>query len=571
MLSIFLGGAVVAAPAALRAQDSDSDGVPDVADVFPCDANQAGVTYFPAEGASALLAFEDQWPEHTDLDFNDVVVRVNYRVALDGAGDAVSLTAYLSPVALGGAWSNGLALQLPIGANGVSARRQIAGGSWEALGLEADADATVIISPNLRELFQGAAGPINSEPGQPRVDGQPITLEVTFANPVTLPLSEAPFDLFVFRAGDFSHQIHLPRYRGTAAMNTALFGTGEDGTTPSRAFVHRTGIPAALELMSTTRYPLEGVQISALFPDIVSFASSGGAQSQDFYSSNVVASQGFDAPPPAVPAAPAPDTSCLPNGQVPERAGSSCQELLANGVTTSGVYWIDLGLGPFQVYCEQILEGGGWMFAWKNLGGTIPSGANAQSNALLFAATTQRDVPPHWVSRRSGINHEVWQWARGRTGREWLKASTLYDPQGNVAYEQNFRMDFGAVTWDWILSRSGGEPCHVAPGPIAVWVNGASLGSTDRVNSYQRTGATYGLANTGNSGQDQCGQPTSNLVDDPNGLIYRLDGGDGLNAIRHVFSYVHDQSGRDSSRCNFACWSANSNGGYGEAFTWLVR
>ncbi len=59
------------------AQDSDADGVPDAADTFPCDAARAAVTYSPGATQSALLAFEDQWPGSTDLDYNDVVLRAH--------------------------------------------------------------------------------------------------------------------------------------------------------------------------------------------------------------------------------------------------------------------------------------------------------------------------------------------------------------------------------------------------------------------------------------------------------------------------------------------------------------
>jgi LruC domain-containing protein len=311
---------VAALPAIAAAADSDGDGVPDSADAFPCDGLRAGITYFPGFDSSALLSFEDQWPGATDLDFNDVTVRAHYRLETDPAGDLVTLRAVLDPVALGGELSNGLALQVPAGRQGVSARRRVAGGAWQPLTLEGDANATVIISQDLRELYGNPSGAVNSRTNRPRLTGQRLELEIDFVPGATLPIGDAPFDLFIFRAGDFGHQIHFPQYAGTAAMKASLFYSEEDGSDATRRFVHRSGVPAALNLMTTTRYPHEAVPVSDLFPDILAFASSRGAQNQSFYAQNVVDAKGHDVAAPALPPPPNVDTSCV----VAPPSGAGC-------------------------------------------------------------------------------------------------------------------------------------------------------------------------------------------------------------------------------------------------------
>ena len=308
----FLFTAILAgASAPAFAQDSDGDGVPDAADAFPCDPTLASVVYAPSETGWAMLAYEDLWPVWSDLDYNDVVVRTQFRLYRDAQGLVRRISAFFDPTALGGDYDNGLALQLPVSRSGVTARRRVASGEWQDLSLEADANATVIISDNLRELFGGVEGPINSRSEGPTLAGQRIELELTFSSPASLSTGLAPYDVFIFRSGDFGHQIHFPAYGGTQAMRTELLGTGNDRSVQGRYFVHSTGTPFALNLQGTSRYPSESVMIDQLFPDIVPFAYSAGALNTNFYLSTIVGSAGRLAPDALAPAVPEPSTSCL--------------------------------------------------------------------------------------------------------------------------------------------------------------------------------------------------------------------------------------------------------------------
>lgn len=60
--------------------------------------------------------------------------------------------------------------------------------------------------------------------------------------------------------------------------------------------------------------------------------------------------------------------SRLLDGQSPSTAASSANELLKNGYTGSGIYWINPGGsytgGAVQIYCDQVYDGGGWMLAF---------------------------------------------------------------------------------------------------------------------------------------------------------------------------------------------------------------
>lgn len=343
------------------AQDTDGDGVLDPADAFPCNGSVAGQAFAPAEAVHAMLQFEDQWPGHSDLDMNDVVLTYNFAAHTDGGGAVVALRVTLNVLALGGTLTHGLALQLPVPASAVaSATLTTAGGSAQALlPLASEGDFTVEVMPNLRALFGGQADQINSIQGQPVITAPALMLDLVFAAPTLLPLSQAPYDLFIFETGDPGHEIHRPMYSGTSRMNTALFGTGVDASSPGRNFVDSSGLPYALSIPELAPYPQEAVPISGLFPGIVGFAASGGVNNQDFYLSGVVPVNALT--PAANPSFAAqvaqPDLSCLP-------VGAPCANLYSQGQTTSGVYLVDpdgaAGLNPFEVYCDMNLAGGGW-------------------------------------------------------------------------------------------------------------------------------------------------------------------------------------------------------------------
>jgi LruC domain-containing protein len=303
------------------AQDSDGDGAVNSIDGFPCDASLAGQSFAPAQDASALLIFEDQWPNWGDLDTNDVVIAYNVVQDVDGSGQAVHLQMTLDVVALGGVFDNGLGLRLPVPASNVSAvTLSIDGGTPVALVPSAtDTNLTVVLQQNLRDLFGSQTGQINSRSDLAGQAGLSMLLDVTFANPVSLSAALAPFDTYIFRSGNTSHEIHRSMYPGTSQMDSALFGTLGDNSGNGRYFVDADGIPAAIVLPETAPYPKEAVQISTLFPNILPWAQSGGTTNQDFFVSNVVTSAKYvdvNGAGPMSATRPTPlhaDTTCLPS------------------------------------------------------------------------------------------------------------------------------------------------------------------------------------------------------------------------------------------------------------------
>ncbi len=369
--AVFASGLLTASlgllSAVAYAQDADGDGVPNAADAMPCDPQVAAISYAPAEGSRAALLFEDQWPSSGDLDFNDLVLIYDAVLRHDGSGAASRLTVSLDVAAIGADFHNGLGLRLPIAASAVSSiTRTVGAGTPQALlPSSIDAEFTVPLSFDLRELFGGLTGPINSV-AAPALPGQSLVIEIVFAAGVSFDLGQAPWDLFLFRSLTPSHEIHRPVFAGTAAMDTTLFGAADDGSSATRRFVDHTGMPFVLEVPQLSVYPAEGVQVSLLFPRILSFAASAGQTDSDFYTTanTAYAYPGTLSLPAAV--VPQPDTSCVvPAGSNPADAGTTCLTLLQDGAHQgSGTYWLNPTGGPssgaFLAYCDMSLGGGGW-------------------------------------------------------------------------------------------------------------------------------------------------------------------------------------------------------------------
>lgn len=351
-LALALALPLFAASGAAQAQDQDGDGAADAVDVFPCDGSLTGQAFAPAEGVFGQVSFEDEWPNASDTDFNDLVVGYNYELRSNSAG-VLEADLQFEVIAAGGVLDSGLGLVLPVPLSSLaSATRTVGGGSpTNLIPSTADTSVTLIVSSNVREFFGGAAGPVNARSDLARVGSTTVVVHLVFASPVTLDTANAPFDLFTHRTGSRGHEIHLPLYGGTSQMNQNLFGSGNDGSTPSRKFVDTTGLPYALAYPDLVIYPQEQVTISGLYPDVLQFAASGGTTHQDFYLTNVNASAGYLSagnlgpltPTPAMGVAP--DSSCVPSvlsGQIFATSGVFTPP---SGVTTVRVLVIGGGGG----------------------------------------------------------------------------------------------------------------------------------------------------------------------------------------------------------------------------------
>jgi LruC domain-containing protein len=292
-------------------KDTDADGISDLFDNYPTDASKAFNNYFPAKDAYGTLAYEDQWPLKGDYDFNDLVVDYRINQITNAQNKVVELKATYLFRAAGASFTNAFAFELPIAPEKVaSVSGQWFAGStdhaynpespWIYLdlnenGTEKLQDKAVIFVADDTAAFLGRL--INTEPEGQVTAPKIREVTVTFTEPLSAKdLGKAPYNPFIVT--DIYHEletqcdcqkrgteVHLPHNAPTSLADTSLFNTGDDTSSADLGTTYKTAdnLPWALHIPSQFDYPIENSHISLGHINFSTWASSGGATTQDWY------------------------------------------------------------------------------------------------------------------------------------------------------------------------------------------------------------------------------------------------------------------------------------------------
>jgi LruC domain-containing protein len=321
----------------------------------------ASFIYVPSEGNFSQFMVEDLYPTRGDHDFNDALVAVHQVISLNSDGDALGVMLHMKVIASGARLSNNIGITLPIDPANIVAYKDNAdavadidsASTVSAWGTETNATYTLVTDTNAEF---SSSNIVNTRPDYPTEDSTEYRFTFNFTSPQTLDTTLAPFDIFLFRdRGDGTNtEVHLADYPGTTQAYD-FTGLYDDGSTGSRHFVDTNGVPFALLLPAETAYPKEGVAISALFPNIVTFGTSAGTSATDFYLSPQAASQYS-----------APSGSSIPTGDFLGFSAGNEQSLPASDVCLLGSsrttpWCIPVATGSALEEILPIESGNGWV------------------------------------------------------------------------------------------------------------------------------------------------------------------------------------------------------------------
>jgi LruC domain-containing protein len=284
-------------------QDTDNDGVADADDAYPTDPYRAYNSYYPAQNQYGTLAFEDNWPNRADYDFNDVVVNYNMKTVTNASNQVVEIKSVFVARASGASFQNAFGFQLDnialnkvisVTGNHISPSTIF---SLSPNGLEANQNyANCIVFDNFYNVMAhpGVGTGINTVKTAPEVPYDTLNVTITFmqngipASGGAINISQLPasaFNFYIVANQERGREIHLADFVPTYLANTSLFGTGNDNTTPSAGIYYKSSnnLPWGLNILTGFDYPIEIEPINEAYLHFVEWAGSSGVNYPDWY------------------------------------------------------------------------------------------------------------------------------------------------------------------------------------------------------------------------------------------------------------------------------------------------
>ncbi len=273
--------------------------------------------YSLVQNSPYFLAYEDNWPEKGDYDFNDVVILLESSLLLTGDDRVVQLNLSGNLKAMGAAFHNGFAIQLP----GVSsADIDQAMIRFETSGQVSDLDlleegteyAVLRISNDLWKHVKRDTGCwfYRTETGCNSSSTFTFTIRLSFVGGIPVQsFPSAPFNPFIFATPDTEHgavfvgspgrglEIHLKNQFPTSLASSTYFGLEDDASEPSNDLYYQTdnglswGVAISVAGTENWFHPREWVDVLRAYPQFEDYATSGGStNSLWFINNNAVSS-----------------------------------------------------------------------------------------------------------------------------------------------------------------------------------------------------------------------------------------------------------------------------------------
>lgn len=272
--------------------DADGDGIADSLDEYPDDPLRAYNLRYPLNSPTGwgTLAYEDQWPQQGDYDFNDLVLDYQLNLVLDAQLRIKDIKGNFRLRAVGATFQNAFGIEFPFPTSAIQSVVGLGNNlPYNMPIIEAGNYSILKVISSTNDFINVPGGGIfwNSQLDQPNYEPIPISFELTLTEAINQ--NSLPFwgfwnpYLMVNRV--LGHEIHLPGYPPTIHANTSLFGMDDDTTNPSMNRFYKTSsnLPWALDLPIHWKYPIEQREISRAYYRFAPWAESGGTQYQDWY------------------------------------------------------------------------------------------------------------------------------------------------------------------------------------------------------------------------------------------------------------------------------------------------
>ncbi|MEI6820607.1 MAG: LruC domain-containing protein [Bacteroidota bacterium] len=279
--------------------DSDNDGIPDIYDDYPMDKNKSFNSFFPIQGKTGTLAFEDLWPAKGDYDFNDLVIDYNFNQILNAQQNVTEIDARFIVKATGAGFENGFGFQLnvdPLIVESVTGIKLTDNYIYvSANGLEVNQNkAVIIVFDNAFKHFRNITG--NNPPYMAGYNtsvggmyGTPDTLYVVvkFSKAISQTiLGNPPYNSFIITNKRRGYEVHLPDMPPTDLANLSLLGTKDDNSDigSNRYYKSSNNLPWAINLSQSFSYPIEKAALPKAYLLFPVWAQSNGTIYTDWFS-----------------------------------------------------------------------------------------------------------------------------------------------------------------------------------------------------------------------------------------------------------------------------------------------
>jgi LruC domain-containing protein len=269
-----VGNGIVPGPVLV---DTDKDGVIDTEDDYPNDKTKAFNNYsVNYEKGGSTVAFEDSWPMKGDYDLNDVVIGYKYLVVTSASNQVVHIKADYALLATGGEYQSGAGIQFNLPAKSAANFKTTTG-----VKLEAGQDSVVVI------LFTSSRNEQvtwNTIPGQAisPVKNYDVSFDVV-DGPQFAAFGIGTYNPFIWNVNR-GNETHMIGKTPTKFANADAFGTNDDNSKAGKTYSTKTNLPWAISVpIRPFEYPSEKIAITDTYLRFADWASSGGANSKDWY------------------------------------------------------------------------------------------------------------------------------------------------------------------------------------------------------------------------------------------------------------------------------------------------